>query len=46
LKNSREVRRLQKTSYTEDWSCQVGVEIQDTMGAHVKNILMMFPLKS
>jgi len=33
LKNSKEIRRLQKTSY-EDWSWQVGVEPQDTMGVH------------
>jgi RNA-directed DNA polymerase len=34
LKNSREMRKLQKTSYKEDWSWQVGVELQETMGVH------------
>ncbi len=34
MKNSREMRRLQKTSYMEDWTWQVGVELQDTMGVH------------
>jgi len=34
LKNSREIRKLQKTSYTEDWTWQVGVELQETMGVH------------
>lgn len=33
MKNSREIRRLQKTSY-EDWSWQVGMEFQETMGVH------------
>lgn len=33
MKNSREMRKLQKTSY-EDWSWQVGVELQETMGEH------------
>lgn len=34
MKNSREIRKLQKTSYTEDWTWQVGVELQETMGVH------------
>ena len=34
MKNSREMRKLQKTSYKEDWSWQVGVELQETMGVH------------
>ncbi|WP_157065026.1 hypothetical protein [Thermotalea metallivorans] len=33
MKNSREMRRLQKTSY-EDWSWQVGMEFRETMGVH------------
>ena len=33
MKNSREVQRLQKTSY-EDWSWQVGMEFQETMEVH------------
>lgn len=33
MKNSREIRRLQKTSY-EDWSWQVGMEFQGSMGEH------------
>lgn len=34
MKNSTEIRRLQTTSYREGWSCEVGVELQDNMGAH------------
>lgn len=34
MKNSMEIRELQKTSYTEGWSCKVGVELQDNMRAH------------
>lgn len=34
MKNSREMRKLQKTSYKEDWSWQLGVELQGTMGVH------------
>lgn len=34
MKNSREMRRLQKTSYKEDLSWQVGVELQETMRVH------------
>lgn len=34
MKNSREIQRLQKTSYKEDWTWQVGVELQETMGVH------------
>lgn len=34
MKNSREIRRLQKTSYKEGWSCEVGVEPQGNMGVH------------
>lgn len=34
MKNSREMRKLQTTSYREGWSCDVGVELQDNMGAH------------
>ncbi|WP_281417553.1 reverse transcriptase domain-containing protein [Alkaliphilus flagellatus] len=33
MKNSRDIQRLQKTSY-EDWSWQVGMEFQETMGVH------------
>lgn len=33
MKNSREIPKLQKTSY-EDWSWQVGMEFQGTMGGH------------
>jgi retron-type reverse transcriptase len=28
------MRKLQTTSYKEDWSCDVGVELQENMGAH------------
>ena len=34
MKNSRGIRKLQKTSYKEDWTWEVGVELQDNMGAH------------
>ncbi|EQB88302.1 hypothetical protein M918_24660 [Clostridium sp. BL8] len=34
MKNSREMRKLQKTLYKEDWSWQVEVELQETMGVH------------
>lgn len=34
MKNSKEIQRLQTTSYREGWSCEVGVELQDNMGAH------------
>lgn len=34
MKNSKEMRRLQKTSYMEDWTWQVEVELQETMGVH------------
>lgn len=34
MKNSREIRKLQKTSYKEDWTWQVEVEPQETMGVH------------
>lgn len=34
MKNSREIQKLQTTSYREDWSCEVGVEIQDSMRVH------------
>ena len=34
MKNSRETRKLQKTSYKEDWSWEVGLELQDNMGVH------------
>lgn len=34
MKNSKEIRKLQKTSYREDWTWQVGVELQETMGVH------------
>ena len=34
MKNSREMQKLQKTSYKEDWSWQLGVELQGTMGVH------------
>jgi RNA-directed DNA polymerase len=34
LKNSKEIRKLQKTSYKEDWTWQVEVELQETMGVH------------
>jgi RNA-directed DNA polymerase len=34
LKNSREIRKLQKTSNNEDWTWQVEVELQETMGVH------------
>lgn len=34
MKNSREMQRLQKTSYKEDCPWQVGVELQGTMGVH------------
>lgn len=34
MKNSRETRKLQKTSYKEDWTWQVEVELQETMGVH------------
>jgi len=34
MKNSREIQRLQKTSYKEGWTCEVGVEPQGNMGAH------------
>jgi RNA-directed DNA polymerase len=34
LKNSKEMQRLQTTSYKEGWTCDVGVELQDNMGAH------------
>lgn len=34
MKNSREIQKLQKTSYKEDWTWQVEVELQETMGVH------------
>ncbi len=34
MKNSREIQKLQKTSYIEDWTCDVGVELQDSTGVH------------
>ena len=34
MKNSKEIRRLQKTSYKEGWTYDVGVELRDNMGAH------------
>lgn len=34
MKNSKEIRKLQKTSYREDWTWQVEVELQETMGVH------------
>lgn len=34
MKNSREIRKLQKTSYKEGWTWQVEVELQETMGVH------------
>ena len=34
MKDSREMRKLQKTSYKEDWSWQVEVEPQETMRVH------------
>jgi len=34
LKNSKGIRKLQKTSYREDWTWQVEVELQETMGVH------------
>jgi len=34
LKNSMEMRKLQKTLYKEDWSWQGEVELQETMGVH------------
>ena len=34
MKDSKEMRKLQKTSYKEDWTWQVEVELQETMGVH------------
>lgn len=34
MKNSKGIRKLQKTSYKEDWTWQVEVELQETMGVH------------
>lgn len=34
MKNSMEIQKLQTTSYREGWSCEVGEELQDNMGAH------------
>lgn len=34
MKNSKEIRKLQTTSYSEGWSCEVGMEIRDNMKAH------------
>lgn len=34
MKNSMGIQKLQTTSYREGWSCEVGVELQDSMGVH------------
>lgn len=34
MKNSKEIRKLQTTSYREGWTCEGEVELQDSMGAH------------